>query len=249
MVASRTIGRLAAGALFASAVACNASSSSMGSLAQLGGHVASGVIQGAASGAPRRRDTYEYRVAVARARGECAHPSGPMRVLVQGGAARLTASDRARVVRYVDCNVTWLDDCAVEAAYGAARPAEGDGSRSFYVWDEVDLFELVPAMSANWHADVARGSRLLVETRTVAVRQAPALQRANLPQEPGCTGATHWVRSFELGAMRVGIDIANDATERERDAQKAASLGDLGACRDDGAAGCDVPIAVDLQPL
>ncbi len=221
----------------------------MGSLAQLGGQVAGGVIQGAAQGAPRRRDTYEYRVAVARARGECAQPTGPMRLVVLDGAARLTANDRARVVRFVECRITWLDDCTVDAAYGPARPAEGDGGRSFYVWDEVDLYELVPAMSTKWHADVARGSRLLVETQTRWVRQTPDLLRASLPEQKGCTGATHWVRSFELGALRVGVDTPNDATERERDAQKAASLGDLAACRDESGMGCDAPIAVDLQPL
>lgn len=239
--------RLIAAGLCASLCATGCAGGGGAAAGQLAGQVLGSAIQAAASGSPRRRDTYEYRVEVARARAACARQRDAMQLLVLDAKAHLKTTDDVRVVRWEDCEVTWLDDCAVERSYGPARPREGDGARTLHVWDEVDLYELVPAWSPSWRHPIAEGRHLRVDAFVELVREAPAVRRADLPSTTACTGATHVVSSIELGALRVNVDPKDGLTERELDAQRELDLGGYTACRRGD--GCFAVVAVGLTPL
>jgi len=216
--------------------------------AKLAGEVLGGALHAAASGSPRRRDTYEYQVEVAKARGAaCSNDHAALRLFVLDAAAHLR-TDTVRVARWEGCEVTWLDDCRLaRAEYGPARPREGDGARTIDVWDDVDLYELLPAWSASWKHPVAQGRHLRVQTLVEAVREAPAITRADIPSDVACTGATHVVSALELGAVRLNVDPKDGATERELEAQRELELGDYSACR--RGEGCAAIVAVGLTPL
>jgi hypothetical protein len=239
-----------AGAL-ALAPACNGGNA-LGAAAQLGGHAAGAALGAAASPGPRPRDTYAYRAQLAQAMNQCAAPTTAQEQLVLDAADHLKSSaDAVRVVRFTDCRITWLDDCSFTrpALYGAPRELEGERARVIDVWDDVDLYERVPAWSTAWGSRVRGGAHLRVDLVTATARETKVEpRRADLASEDACAGATHYLAAVLYGAVRVNVDPQPNLTERELDAQATLDLGGYAACRREEGP-CLAPVAVKLVPL
>lgn len=233
------------------------SSGSFNAATDLGARVATAAVGAAASGSGPRRDSYEYRVAVTRAKTQCASAgaNGRVRLVVTDGASHLAIrpSDDVRFVRYDDCQLEWLDGCAARdpSTYSARWTiAPSEGARILDIADEADLYERLPGASLPLVARSQRGARLRVEVIGATMRETQlSWRRRDLVASDVCALATHWVAAIEQGALRLNVDPSPSPSERELDAQKELELGSYAACRRGEPDACEAPVAVTLAPI
>jgi hypothetical protein len=175
------------------------------------------------------------------------------------------------VVRYEGCELQVLDECrndSVRGEQGAYRPPEWTtGSlEKLNIANEGELYAKLPLGAASLGGRVAGGEKFSMEYYVAGTRNATrdAVYRADLANNPGCEGATHFVYGYNLGAFALGSvsEFSAEAggsaygfgvggkTSSKREADKKG--GDLGVCRSDSAtevSGCKAPIRLTLRAI
>jgi hypothetical protein len=174
-------------------------------------------------------------------------------------------------VKYEGCDLRVLDGCAndsVRGALGAYRPVEWtSGSlEKVDISDEAELYAKLPLGVATLGGRVQSGEKFRMEYYVSGVRTATrsAVHRAELAPIAGCTGATHYVYGYSLGAFalasekRLAGGVEADAKLIGGGASRVSSSnaekkgGMLESCRGSSAKEartCQVPIRLMLRTI
>jgi hypothetical protein len=175
------------------------------------------------------------------------------------------------VVRYEECKLTVLDGCrddSIRGSVGTYRPVEWtSGSlEKMEISDEGELYAKLPLGVASLGARVSGGERFRMEYYVAGTRTAtrPAIYQTDISTMEGCSGATHFVYAYNLGAFALG-SVTNTSVEAEgslygfgaggskRSSTKADKQGgSLPTCKSDSAKeieGCKVPIRLTLRAI
>jgi hypothetical protein len=124
-------------------------------------------------------------------------------------------------VQYEGCNLKVLDGCAndsIRGAYGAYRPVEwtSGSTEKMDISSENELYAKLPLGAATLGGRVATGEKFRMEYFVSGVRTSTrsAVYRGELSKLPGCTGATHFVYGFALGAFALASEkkVAGEAS-------------------------------------
>ncbi len=181
------------------------------------------------------------------------------------------AANDVVIVRYEGCNLQVLDECrndSVRGEQGAYKPVEGtSGSlEKLEIASEGELYAKLPLGEATLGGRVRGGEKFSMEYYVAGTRNASrdAVYRADLDDNPGCEGATHFVYGYNLGAFALGSVTESSAevggsmygfgaggnTSKSRKADKKG--GDLSVCQADDATeveGCKAPIRLSLRAI
>jgi len=124
-------------------------------------------------------------------------------------------------VQYEGCNLKVLDGCAndsIRGAYGTYRPVEwtSGSTEKVDIGTESELYAKLPLGAATLGGRVATGEKFRMEYFISGVRTSTrsAVYRGELSKVPGCTGATHFVYGFALGAFALASEkkVAGEAS-------------------------------------
>ncbi len=182
----------------------------------------------------------------------------------------ITATDVV-VVKYEGCKLTVLDGCkddSVRGSYGTYRPVEWtSGSlEKMEIKSEAELYANLPLGVASLGGRVSGGEQFRMEYYVAGTRSAtrPAVYAGDIKDNPGCSGATHFVYGYNLGAFALGSK-SNTSAEvdaslygfgagaKNKQSQSADKQGgDLGVCKKDSATeiqGCQAPIRLTLRKI
>jgi hypothetical protein len=175
------------------------------------------------------------------------------------------------IVRYEGCKLYVLDECrndSVRGEQGAYKPIEWtSGSlEKLEIANEGELYAKLPLGEATLGGRVRGGEKFSMEYYVAGTRNASraAVYRADLADNPGCDGATHFVYGYNLGAFALGSVTESSAeaggsiygfgaggkSSKSRTADKKG--GDLGVCQSDAAtevSGCKAPIRLSLREI
>ena len=175
------------------------------------------------------------------------------------------------VVRYEGCDMTVLEECrndSIRGSQGAYKPVEWTSGalEKLDIVNQGELHAKLPLSSATLGGRIAGGEKFHMEYYVSGTRNATrdAVYRADIANNPGCEGATHFVYGYNLGAFALGslnelnasaeVSVygfgAGGSTTKSRKADKQG--GDLTTCKSDSAtevAGCKAPIRLTLRPI
>lgn len=175
------------------------------------------------------------------------------------------------IVRYEGCSLQVLGECkndSIRGSQGAYKPPEWtSGSlESIDISNEGELYAKLPLGAASLGGRVSGGERFHMEYYVAGTRNATrdSVYTADLADNPGCEGATHFVYGYNLGAFalgsanelntKVGGSVygfgAGGSTSSKRNAEKKG--GDLVTCKSDSATevqGCKAPIRLTLREI
>ena len=181
------------------------------------------------------------------------------------------AADDVVIVRYEGCHLEVLDECrndSIRGSQGAYKPVEWtSGSlEKLEIANEGELYAKLPLGEATLGGRVRGGEKFSMEYYVAGTRNATrdSVYRADIEENPGCDGATHFVYGYNLGAFALGSvnDFQAEAggsvygfgaggnTSKTRKADKKG--GDLGVCQSDSATeidGCKAPIRLTLREI
>lgn len=169
-----------------------------------------------------------------------------------------TSSQRGVVVvSYVGCVLKILSGC--QAGGGYAMTSVTPVKDRITVADENELYARLPLGVASLKGELKTAGRLDLEY--VAVGQRIALQAPSDVAGPECLGATHYVKAITVGAYSLDAvghasgtagasmgDTGVSAARRE-DVRRLRGSGNVGACEQASAAGCDAILQLGLAPL
>ncbi|MEZ4226410.1 MAG: hypothetical protein R3B13_36025 [Polyangiaceae bacterium] len=181
------------------------------------------------------------------------------------------AANDVVLVKYEGCKLTVLDGCkddSVKGSYGTYKPVEWtSGSlEKMEIGSEAELYANLPLGVASLSGRVAGGEHFRMEYYVAGTRSAtrPAVYADDLKENAGCSGATHFVYGYNLGAFALGTKT-NTSVEAEgslygfgagaKNKQTTSADkqgGDLGVCKADSATeiqGCKAPIRLTLRKL
>lgn len=174
-------------------------------------------------------------------------------------------------VRYQGCELEVLTACnddGIAGRYGAYNPPmwTSGSVEGFDVRDEYDLYAKLPLGASSFAAKIAGGVTLklqyFISGTTTATRSAIGTQ--DIADNPRCSGATHFVQAFNLGAFELDATEGNEQRiegahngvgaggGRSRSEARLKQGGDLGSCTADEAkelSRCQVPIRLVLRQL
>ncbi len=175
------------------------------------------------------------------------------------------------VVRYEGCMLTVLDECrndSIRGQQGAYRPPEWtSGSlERIDISNEGELFAKLPLAQASLGGRVSGGEGFHMEYYVAGTRNATrdSVYQADLADNPGCAGATHFVYAYNLGAFALGSrnELKSEAGlsafgfgagVKTRSANLAEKKGgDLRTCTAESATevqGCKAPIRLALRKI
>ncbi len=152
------------------------------------------------------------------------------------------------IVRYDGCRLEVLDTCrdeSIRGRFGSYKmPTNVRGDERFTIRDPRELAARLPLASPEIADEVRSGKSLeiVVLTRGVKESTCERVSRADLAALPGCSGATHFVASYDVGAFRIqGATSASSMSGGSVASCDAAQSTELSACR--------VPLNVRLRPL
>ncbi len=175
------------------------------------------------------------------------------------------------VVRYEGCSLTVLEECrndSIRGSQGSYKPPEWtSGSlETIDISNEGELYAKLPLGSASLGGRVSGGEKFHMEYYVAGTRTATrdAVYTADLADNPGCEGATHFVYGYNLGAFALGSAAelnttvggsvygfgAGGSTSSKNSAEKKG--GDLATCKSDSATevqGCKAPIRLTLRKI
>lgn len=175
------------------------------------------------------------------------------------------------VVSYEGCEMTVLEECrndSIRGSQGAYKPVEWTSGalEKMDITNQGELHVKLPLSVGTLGGRVAGGEKFHMEYYVAGTRNATrdAVYRADIQDNPGCEGATHFVYGYNLGAFALGslteLNAAAEAsvygfgaggsTTKSRKADKQG--GDLSTCKSDSAtevAGCKAPIRLTLRPI
>ncbi len=175
------------------------------------------------------------------------------------------------VVRYEGCDMTVLEECrndSIRGSQGAYKPVEWTSGalEKLDITNQGELHAKLPLSVGTLGGRVSGGEKFHMEYYVAGTRNATrdAVYRADIQNNPGCEGATHFVYGYNLGAFALGslaeLNAAVEASvygfgaggsmNKSRKADKQG--GDLGTCKSDTAAeveGCKAPIRLTLRPI
>jgi hypothetical protein len=175
------------------------------------------------------------------------------------------------IVRYENCELEVLDGCnddAITGKYGSYDvPKWTSGSiEGFEIDNSFDLYAKLPLGAAEFSANVEAGNKLVLRyfvSGTVNSTRA-AVYKKEVGANPRCSGATHFVRAYNLGAFELDTEKKdaesvkasfNNAGAGGGRSHRAAQLkrsGELTSCTADSAmelSRCKVPIRLALREL
>ncbi|MEZ4227320.1 MAG: hypothetical protein R3B13_40660 [Polyangiaceae bacterium] len=175
------------------------------------------------------------------------------------------------IVRYEGCTLRILDGCrddSVPGAYGTYRPVSWTGGslERVEIGTEADLYAKLPLGVASLSGRVAGGEHFRMEYFVAGTRNAtrPGVYRAEIAENPGCEGATHFVYGMNLGAFALGSTSEQELSAggslygfgaggtQKRTAKADKQGGDLASCKSDSATeidSCKLPIRLTLRPI
>ena len=174
-------------------------------------------------------------------------------------------------VKYEGCTLTVLDECrneSIRGEKGAYLPPEWTSGalETIDIKTEGELVAKLPLGVATLSTRVAGGESFHMEYYVAGTRNATrdAVYRAELGDNPGCEGATHFVHAYNLGAFALGsaqdVEVgvggsaygfgAEGAASKSKSAEKKG--GDLTVCKADDATevqDCQTPIRLSLRSI
>ena len=174
-------------------------------------------------------------------------------------------------VKYEGCTLTVLDECrneSIRGEKGAYLPPEWTSGalETIDIKTEGELVAKLPLGVATLSTRVAGGESFHMEYYVAGTRSATrdAVYRAELGDNPGCDGATHFVHAYNLGAFALGsaqdVEVgaggsaygfgAEGKASKSKSAEKKG--GDLGVCKADDATevqDCQTPIRLSLRSV
>ena len=174
-------------------------------------------------------------------------------------------------VKYEGCTLTVLDECrneSIRGEKGAYLPPEWTSGalETIDIKTEGELVAKLPLGVATLSTRVAGGESFHMEYYVAGTRNATrdAVYRAELNDNPGCEGATHFVHAYNLGAFALGsaqnVEVgaggsaygfgAEGSASKSKSAEKKG--GDLGVCKADDATevqDCQTPIRLSLRTI
>ena len=175
------------------------------------------------------------------------------------------------VVRYEGCALTVLDECrndSIRGSQGSYRPPEWtSGSlETIGISNEAELVAKLPLGAASLGGRVSGGETFHMEYFVAGTRNATrdSVYFADIANNPGCAGATHFVYGYNLGAFalastnKLDTEVSGSYFGFGAQTQTASNYsadkkgGDLGVCRSDSAtevSGCKAPIRLTLRPI
>jgi hypothetical protein len=175
------------------------------------------------------------------------------------------------VVRYEGCDMTVLEECrndSIRGSQGAYKPVEWTSGalEKLDISNEGELHAKLPLSVGTLGGRVEGGEKFHMEYFVSGTRNATrdAVYRADIQNNPGCEGATHFVYGYNLGAFALGsvnelkasaeVSLygfgAGGSNTKRRAADKQG--GDLATCKSDTAKeveGCKAPIRLTLRPI
>jgi hypothetical protein len=121
------------------------------------------------------------------------------------------AASEVVVVRYEGCELTVLDRCrdpSVRGKFGAYQPVDWTSGQleTVEIGSEGELYAKLPLGVASLAGRARAGEKFHMEYYVAGTRNASRaeLYRSELAEQPGCSGATHFVSGFNLGAFALG---------------------------------------------
>ena len=177
-----------------------------------------------------------------------------------------TAAGNLVFVKYEGCSLTVLDECALDSgAYGEPQWAAGE-LQTMSVETGDQLTRLLPLAASALGSRVSSGESFHMEYYVAGTRTADteAVAASDVASRPGCEGATHFVRGFDLGAFALGsaknLEMSAGGSafgfQAEASASKSQSAerkgGDLSTCGGEDpttAKQCQAPIRLTLSAL
>lgn len=160
------------------------------------------------------------------------------------------------VVSYVGCVLKVLSDCQAGGSYSmmSVTPVRD----RITVADESDLYARLPLGVASLKSELKTAGRLDLEY--VAVGQRAATQSPSA-LTGDCRGATHYVKAITVGAY--SLDAIGHASggaggsfgengvsaSRREDVRRLGGAGNVTACEQANATGCDAILQLALAPL
>lgn len=175
------------------------------------------------------------------------------------------------VVKYEGCSLKVLGECKNDSVRGEQGaylpPVWTSGSlETIDISNEGELYAKLPLGQATLGARVQGGEAFHMEYYVAGTSQATrdSVYRAEIQENPGCEGATHFVYAYNLGAFALGskqnLDTQANAsmfgfgggggTSSKRSAEKKG--GDLATCKSEEATevmGCKAPIRLTLREI
>ena len=163
--------------------------------------------------------------------------------------APLEPGAKVRFVKYDGKTLTALPQCTSDfnASFGAyaCRTFMDSYDGTFEIDDTRVLCQKYPLAATTLGPHVAVGTtmRVTVGVAAVCTSTRATIHRSEIAGIDGCAGATHFVSSYDLGALRVALGDTAVAAE---------SRGDLAKCASSSARelmACKVPVHASLRPI
>lgn len=183
-------------------------------------------------------------------------------------AFQATAETDVVFVKFAGCNIALVDGCedrTVSGRLGAYKqPHWVSGAvEEVAIETENDLYTKLPLGVASFGSSVRQGKKLRLRYFVNGVVDATrdAIVRADMPTNTNCSGATHFVHSYSLGAFALESASESSATgeanlegfgagaEHQRRQRNLREAGSVDACEKQMKSGCSMPIRLLLRPI
>ena len=172
-------------------------------------------------------------------------------------------------VRYVGCSLRVLRSCKqaeVPGKFGSyGEPTFTSGSQnSVEITNQDELRARLPLGVARFGGRIRKGESLKLRYHVsgVAASTREQISRGELRDSPGCVGATHFVRAYDVGAFSlettekstygasasVPAMLGVEGTAQSVD-HRLAHLGELGSCTSVPKTNCRVPVRLVLSRI
>jgi hypothetical protein len=172
------------------------------------------------------------------------------------------------LVRYEGCKMRILHGCSddgIAGKYGSYRAPEmtSGNVEGLSVKTEDELYAKLPLGAATFGAELSRGKALDLKyfVAGTAGSTRDSIYRGDIEANARCSGATHFVSAYNLGAFTLssldaekvgaGASVAGVGAGAKHSDETAAMKkgGDLAACSSFDQHACKVPIRVVLRPI